>query len=223
MVLTRPSQQLVREICRILDQNYPKSRLGNKKNPLNEYLYILLSLRTHEHGASLAYKGFKRRFRSWKDTEKASEKEIEEAIKPGGLAAQKAKRIYSAIKVVKREFGQLSLNSLKSLSQGQIEKHLLRLPGVGLKSARCIMMYSWGFSVLPIDIHVARISRRLGWINDGNSRQLYDQLEEIVEPSLRCNYHIRCVQHGRAVCRGQYPRCNVCCLATYCYYKWEKE
>lgn len=215
---TRPSPKLVHKICEALDDNYPYSRLGNKRNPLDEYLYIILSLRTHGKGTSSSYKAFKKRFKSWPEVEKAGKGEIEEAIRSGGLAAQKTERVVAAIQQIKRAFGKLSLRSLKSLPQDQVEQFLLQLPGVGLKSARCIMMYSLGFQILPVDTHVARISRRLGLVKDGSSRQLHDQLEQIIEPSLRFSFHIHCVQHGRAVCRGQFPRCSECCLSECCNY-----
>ena len=183
---------------------------------MDEYLYIILSLRTHAPGFTTSYKVFKSRFRSWREAERASVEEIEEAIISGGLASQKAKRIKVALQHIRRELGELSLRRLKSMPQEQVEAFLTELPGIGLKSARCIMMYSLGFQVLPVDTHVARISRRLGWVDAYSYRKLHDELEHIMPSSLRYSFHIYCVQHGRAVCRGQYPRCDICCLSKYC-------
>ena len=209
-------ERLVYQVCNLLSQHYPSSKLGNKKNPLDEYLYIILSLRTNESGYKSAYESFKKRFRSWHDAEQVSVKDIEEAIRIGGLGSQKAKRIKAAFKFIRNELGELSLRSLKSMTQEQVETFLMKLPGIGIKSARCIMMYSLDYKVLPVDTHVARISRRLGWVEVYSSRELHDELEQIVPPSLRYSFHIYCVQHGRAVCRGHIPRCDVCCIFEYC-------
>jgi endonuclease III len=90
------------------------------------------------------------------------------------------------------------------------------LPGVGKKSADCIMMYSLGMDVLPVDIHVSRISQRLGLVKKTNNERIQQELELIIPARKRLRYHVNCVQHGRAVCRGQYPKCGICCLSTVC-------
>lgn len=214
--MSSPSVQTVRKVCSILAKNYPISMLGNKKNPLDEYLYIILSLRTHRIGLETSYRRFKKMFPSWENAYEASRKEIEEEINPGGLAEQKADRIKKALELIKEKFGEVSLRKLKCMQQQETKFFLMELPGVGLKSAYCIMMYSLGYNVLPIDIHVARISQRLGWLEGSNSENLQLALEQIIPPKLRYSYHVLCVQHGRAICKGQYPKCQKCSLIDIC-------
>ncbi len=215
--MARSTSTRVREVCRRLAAEYPVSRLGNKYNPLDEFLYIYLSLRTHESGFQTAYKRFKRRFPSWESAFQATRKQLESAIAPAGLAVQKAQRIKESLRIIKAEFGELSLRKLKHFEAIDAEKFLLRLPGIGVKSAKCIMMYSLGHSVLPVDTHVARIAARLGWTAKTGSRvELHDELEALVPPPSRYGFHVRCIQHGRDVCRGQFPQCDRCCLANIC-------
>lgn len=209
-------QQHALKVSRILEPNYPVCRLGNKLNPWDEYLYIVLSLRTHEHGLHRAYKGFKKAFPAWRDASRASVSKIAAAISSAGLADQRAKRIHSAISLIKRKLGETSLRRLRRMPQEEVEHFLLSLAGIGLKSARCIMMYSLGFSVLPVDIHVARISRRVGLTTHANSNALHADLARIVPPQHRYAFHVCCVQHGRTVCRGHKPRCDECCLSRLC-------
>ena len=211
-----PHRELVKKVCQKLSRSYPESRLGNKKNPLNEYLYITLSLRTHEKGLKAAYGAFKKRFPLWEMAHKASKKEIREAIVRGGLAKQKAANIKMALKQIHDRFGEVSLRGLRRLDRNEAEAFLLTLPGIGLKSARCIMMYSLGYCVLPVDTHVARILYRLGWLKKTDSKKIHDHVEQLVEPKLRFSFHVCCVQHGRLVCRGQYPKCKACCLTRLC-------
>jgi endonuclease III len=125
-------RELVKKVCQKLARSYPKSRLGNKKNPLDEYLYITLSLRTHEKGLKAAYGAFKERFPSWEMAHKASKKEIREAIVRGGLAKQKAANIKMALTQIHDRFGKVSLRGLRRMDRNEAEAFLLTLPGVGL-------------------------------------------------------------------------------------------
>ena len=210
------SKESIKQVCQLLRQEYPLDFLGNKRNPLDEYLYITLSLRTHEKGLKAAYGAFKQRFPSWKIAYQASKKEIGKAIVCGGLSKQKAANIKTALGQIHDRFGEVSLRELRRMDRNEAEAFLLTLPGVGLKSARCIMMYSLGYLVLPVDTHVARISCRLGWVKKADSDSIHDQLEQLVEPKMRFSFHVCCVQHGRLVCRGKYPKCEECCLARLC-------
>ena len=209
-------QKKAKKVCRLLEKIYPITFLGNKKNPLDEYLYITLSLRTHASGYEKAYKSFKAEFTEWSDALKATESQIAKAIEPGGLANQKSRRIKDALHRIYSEFGEVSLRALKHIPQDAVESFLLSLPGIGLKSARCIMMYSLGFNVLPVDTHVTRIARRIGLIPNVDNNKTHKLLEALIPPQLRFNFHVTCVQHGRQICRGQYPKCKDCCLLNIC-------
>ena len=212
----KPDRRRVLTVCKLLSAEYPDTRLGNKVNPLDEYLYILLSLRTHEPGMLASYRFFKRTFPSWASAARASRRQIERAIATGGLARQKADRLKRALRQIQAQFGEVSLSKLRKMPRIEVERFLLRLPGVGIKSARCIMMYSLGFDVLPVDVHVARISRRLGWVGPASTFSLHESLEKLIPPGKRFAFHVNCVQHGRSICRGQTPKCDVCCLSKQC-------
>lgn len=211
-----PRRHVVRRVCGSLEAEYHDRSLGNKRNPLDEYLYITLSLRTHEWGFQESFRRFKRAFPSWDRAYFATVREIARAIRPGGLARQKAARIRATLRVVKKRFGEVSLRKLKHWSKTDVEAFLMSLPGVGLKSARCIMMYSLGLDVLPVDTHVARVSIRLGWVERASGKELHRRLDDVIPQKYRFAYHVGAVQHGRAVCRGQHPRCGRCCLRKFC-------
>lgn len=212
----KPDRRRVLTVCKRLAAEYPDTRLGNKANPLDEYVYIMLSLRTHEPGLLASYCCFKRTFPSWASAASASKRQIEKAIATGGLARQKAERIKSALRQIQTQFGEVSLRGLRTMPRTEVERFLLQLPGVGIKSARCIMMYSLGFDVLPVDVHVARISRRLGWVRAAGTVSLHESLERLIPPGKRFAFHVNCVQHGRSICRGQDPKCDICCLSEHC-------
>jgi endonuclease III len=203
-------------VCRILGRAYPYTRLGNKRNPLDEYLFILLSLRTHRAGYEAAYQRFKRRFPTWGSAFHAPLAEIAKCITIGGLSGQKARYIRAALQEIREEYGELSLRKLRGMTRGQAMRSLLRLPGIGLKSAKCIMMYSLDYPVLPVDTHVARVAYRLGWTGSDQPARVDPELERLVRPGLRHELHVLFVQHGRSVCRGRKAHCDRCCLAKAC-------
>jgi endonuclease III len=206
----------IRAVCDLLSQQYQMSNLGNKRNALDELLYIILSLRTHELGYSESYRRFKARFPSWTLAATASEDDIRDAIKPGGLAVQKAAHIKQALILIQAEFGEVSLRRLRQMEKADAMRFLLRLPGVGVKTAKCILMFSLGFEVLPVDTHVARVCNRLGWLGRGARPKAHEAIEKLIPPELRRRFHVACVMHGRAICRGNHPRCDICCLAKLC-------
>jgi endonuclease III len=203
-------------VCRLLAREYPQTSLGNKNNPLDEYLFILLSLRTHRAGYEAAYRRFKHRFPAWKTAFRASVRQIAKCIAIGGLSDQKAKHIKGALRQVMQAYGELSLRKLRGMPQDQVMEALLRLPGIGVKTAKCVMMYSLGFSVLPVDTHVARVAYRLGWTYSDQPVTVDQELEHVVRPSLRSRLHVLLLQHGRSVCRSTKPHCEACCLAKVC-------
>jgi endonuclease-3 len=113
----------------------------------------------------------------------------------------------------------LSLSFLKELDDEEEERFLCSLPGVSVKSAKCILMYSLGRQVLPVDTHVRRLSERLGLIEPGlSSKRVHEQLESKVPEEHRFNYHVNAVVHGRKICTVLKPRCHECVVRLSCYY-----
>lgn len=205
-------------ICRLFKKNYGSPRLGNKKNPLDEYLYILLSLRTTYWSFEKVYKHFKRKYPLWQQADRATAREIAATIKRAGLSYQKACHIKKTLRILKKDFSRFSLAPLRQYDDNDAEKYLLKLPGVGLKTAKCIMMYSLGRDVLPVDTHTYRISKRIGLIKGAASQKIAIQLEKLIPVGNRYVYHVGCVVHGRKVCFDKKPNCCECMFLALCRY-----
>lgn len=212
--------QKILKIAALLNKKYPPNNLGNKKNPLNEYLYILISLRTTGSSANRTYLRFKKEYPKWQDAYEANIYKISITLKNAGLSFQKANNLKKALIKIKKDFGKLSLSGLKCYKDEYIEKYLISLPGVGIKSARCIMMYSFGREVFPVDSHCFRIIKRLGWIDKKvrNNIKNHNFIQNLIPLNLRYNLHVNLIQHGRNICFPYKPRCNSCFLNKYCYY-----
>lgn len=208
----------------LLKDEYHSPRLGNKCNPLNELLYIKLSLRTTGPSFERVYKVFKRRFPRWEDVFKAAVKEVAKALFNAGLSNQKARNLKTVLYKLKADFGRVSLAPLKDLSDGEIEDYLSSLPGVGKKSARCIMLYSFGREVFPVDAHCFRIIKRLGWLKqDGKyNDKTADEIQSMIPVGLRYSLHVNMVAHGRLLCLERYPKCKICPLLKLCPFGRER-
>jgi endonuclease III len=221
----------VRRVARLLAGRHPPSRLGNKARPLDELAYIILSGRTSEGKYQAVYRAFKARFPRWAEVADAPAEEVAAAIVLGGLARQKAEYLRAIARRARRDFGRVSLRPLADWTTAEAEAYLCALPGVGVKTARCVLMYSLGRAVFPADIHCLRVMARLGWIDcratnsravadhaqrgDRPSAAIADAAQAGVPPDLRHGLHVSLVQHGRAVCRPR-PSCEQCVLRKLC-------
>lgn len=208
----------VRMVARELHRVYRTPQLGNKRNPMNELLYILISLRTHEVGLARAYRLFKKRFPSWGDVAAAKRTSLATALRTAGLAEQKSRYLRAIVSRLVADFGRATLMPLRRRSEKEAEHYLLSLPGVGLKTARCVMLFSLGLSAFPVDTHCFRIMTRLGWLSRGDRgrRGTVDWIQEIVPRDIRRSLHLNLVAHGRTICRPTRPRCEVCPITRHC-------
>lgn len=200
-----------------LDRQYPTDRLGNKCNPLDELIFILLSRRAVEAQYVSAYLTLRRRYRRWSSLLNASFDEVASLIRPVGLANQRTEAILGSIEAIKEDFGTVSLAPLRRWSDSRVYHYLRTLPGVGDKTAKCVMAYSLNRNVLPIDSHTLRVSLRLGLVPHGTSyHRAPNLLDATVPSSKRLRFHVLCVLHGRATCRPRGPRCSSCQLREVC-------
>lgn len=138
-------------------------------------------------------------------------------ISQAGLVGQKAPRIREIAIRLRQDFGQVSLQSLADAQDDAALGYLTSLPGVGVKTAKCVMMYSLGRDVLPVDTHTARLAFRLGLISKLAADASVDrEIEAVVAPKFRYDFHVNAVAHGRALCRARYPRCPDCPILGIC-------
>lgn len=204
-----------------LAREYGKSNLGNKADPLDELIYISLTRQTHEKNALRTWEALTAAYPTWEMLLEAPEQEVAGVIADGGFSRQKARWIQQSLRLIKERSGSLSLDFLDNLDDQKAERFLCSLPGINVKSAKCVLMYSLERDVLPVDTHVRRVSERLGLLESGlTSKRAHERLEAVVPPRHRFAYHVGAVAHGRQVCTVARPRCGECVLRHSCdYYK----
>lgn len=197
---------------------YGNSRHHNRDDVLEELVFIILSAQTESYLYRQTFEDLLERFPTWEFMLEATEEEIASAIRRGGLARKKASQLKRALEKIKADTGALSLEFLQGLSDEESMQYLTSLAGIGNKSAACIMMYSLGRQVFPVDTHVWRVCRRLGLTppvpkpTDKQEREL----ESKVPPDVRYSLHVNMVSHGQQTCTTYWPKCDSCVLANIC-------
>ncbi|MCU1265723.1 MAG: DNA-cytosine methyltransferase [Acidobacteria bacterium] len=203
----------------LLISRYGIPRHGNKTNPLDEVGYIILSAQTDENKYQSVYRELKKRFPKWANIQRNDESIIEQILRPSGLSKLKAKYIVRILDKLDADFGKRSLASLKTMPDEEAEKYLASLLGIGPKSARCVLMYSLGRKVFPVDTHNFRVLKRLGAHNFPLPiRRWHDELQKIIPEDLRYSLHVTLVSLGREICRATRPACEICPLSALCCY-----
>jgi endonuclease-3 len=218
---SRDRAHTVATVCDTLANSYPTTRLGNPRDPLADLIYITVSNRTTPDQAAAAYKELRSCVRKWDDLLTLSRRSIERTLRPAGLSSIKAAFLLGIARSLHARFGRVTLRPLSRMTDAQRLEFLTSLPGVSDKVARCVMMYCFNSPVLPVDVHVHRLARRLGWTSRKRADQSHDELEALVPHDKRMRFHIDAILHGRAVCASSNPRCGECVLRPHCHFgRW---
>jgi endonuclease-3 len=187
--------------------------------PVDELVNTILSQNTSDTNRDKAFLALKRRFPEWPMVIDAPEPAVREVIRPAGLANQKAPRIQEALRRIKGESGEISLDFLAELPLDDARNWLVNLNGVGPKTAAIVLLFAFNRPAFPVDTHVYRLSGRLGLIDEGVSvEKAHVVLGEIVAPDTYYAFHLNLIRHGREVCSARNPKCAVCPLQDLCDY-----
>jgi endonuclease-3 len=182
-------------------------------HPIAELVRTVLSQHTNDRNRDRAYESLRARFPTWEEVRDAPVTEVEEAIRPGGLARQKAPRIQA---ILERLGDPPDLDWTETAPREESLAYLTALPGVGRKTAACALIFTWGIPEIPVDVHVYRVGGRLGLFEPRASFELaHDEMMAIVDAEDAYELHMNLIRHGREVCRPT-PRCGECELRRMC-------
>jgi len=185
---------------------------------LDELVATVLSQHTSDRNSERAFASLKERFPTWDDVLAAPAAAVADAIRVGGIADRKAVRIQRILAIVAEREGRLDLSRLQELDDGAVEAYLTSLPGVGLKTAACVLTFSMGRAAFPVDTHVHRVAARLGWVPSATAAQAHELLRALVPADIRYDLHLALIEHGRRVCAARRPACEVCVIWRRCAY-----
>lgn len=197
----------------------PEAELGNKPDPLDEAIYVILSFQTDLARFSSMWSRLRAAYPSWAALECAAARDVARILRDGGLHRQKTRRIRRLLAEVRKVAGEHSLDLLRAMNDEEAERLLTRLPGLSWKAARCVLLYSLGRDVLPIDSNTFRILKRTGVLSRRavyRRRKLHDVLQAAVPAHRRRALHVNLVVHGQRTCLPRAPQCGRCPLNAGC-------
>lgn len=203
----------------LIEEYGPRRQKHRQLDPLSELVYTILSQNTADVNTERTVRQLRERFPTWEAVRDAPVEEVIDAIRLGGLAEQKGPRIQAILRQIAQERGKLSLDFLAEMGVEEARAWLMRLVGVGPKTAAIVLLFSLDKSAFPVDTHVHRLSQRLGLVppNTGAGKTGL-LLEKMMPPETYYPFHINLITHGRRVCKAQRPRCESCCLPSLCDY-----
>lgn len=221
--LGKRAAEILPEVDRRLRREYgPVPRgstpLGNKRNPLDELIYIQLSVRTRESAYLNTYQTLRRLVGgAWGRLLELPDDAVLGVLESGGMARVKLERLRGQLSGIAKRFGSVSLAPLRRMTDQDAENALRALPGVGPKVARCVLLYSLERDVFPVDSNCHRVLDRLGFLSAGmHVKAGHDFLQAIVPRRIRRSLHVNLVRHGRDRCVPGTPRCEECPLLSLC-------
>lgn len=236
-----PRAQRVRAIRDRLREVYGIPRMAPHGDPLAELVLTVLSQSTNDRNRDVAFLRLRERLPAWEAVLEAPVAEVEEAIRPGGISKVKSARIKAILEAIaERELGAaasgasrahaeheddseddggdpLSLDWMQDAPIEQSRDYLTSLPGVGRKTAACVLLFTWGLREIPVDTHVSRVGMRLHLLRPGAGfEELHDQMLAITPRGQELELHVNLLRHGRRTCHARSPACGRCALARMC-------
>ncbi len=187
-------------------------------DPIAELILTVLSQSTNDRNRDVAYLRLIERLPTWTAVRDAPREEVELAIAPGGLHRQKSARIQEILRALpETPSGDPSLDHLAGIGVDAARAELIALPGVGRKTAACVLLFALGMDDIPVDTHVSRVGTRLGLFRPGAPfEELHDDLLAMLRPGEGLEFHLNVLRHGRRICHARRPQCDACLLRRSC-------
>ncbi len=181
---------------------------------LDELILTVLSQSTNDRNRDVAFLALRERFDDWKAVRDAPNADVELAIRPGGISKVKSARIQDILRAIDIETFDADLERM-SVDAGR--EFLTSLPGVGRKTAACVLLFAYGKRDVPVDTHVSRVGTRLGLFREkAPFEELHDAMLEITPAGQELEFHVNLLRHGRRTCHSRAPKCHDCALLRMC-------
>jgi endonuclease-3 len=214
---TPPTRRRVRAVRDRLRTVYGIPCMAPHGDGLAELVLTVLSQSTNDRNRDVAYLRLRARLATWEAVRDAPLDEVEEAIRPGGISKVKSRRIQEILRAISASSDGLSLDWMADAPLAQARDYLTSLPGVGRKTAACVLLFAYGLRDVPVDTHVSRVGARLELLRTGAPfEELHDQMLALTPPGEELELHVNLLRHGRRTCHARSPACGECALARMC-------
>ncbi len=213
------ARRRVRGVTRKLETLYGTPRRATSASVLDSLVGCILSQNTNDLNSGRAWRSLKKRFPDWDAAAGAPAKDLENAIRVGGLAPSKSARIKGVLSFLANTTGEHSLEFLRGVSDDEAFEYLTAMDGVGAKTAAVVLLFALGRDAFPVDTHVYRICRRLGFVNEDATRdEVYEAAKTLVPPGRAFSLHVNLIRFGKERCRKRRPVCKGCPFRRSCLY-----
>lgn len=189
------------------------------EDPLAELVLTVLSQSTNDRNRDVAFLRLREWFPSWEAVRDAPVADVEEAIRPGGISKVKSRRIHDILVSIEgsNRVDGLDLTWMRDAPVAESRDFLCALPGVGRKTAACVLLFSYGLRDVPVDTHVSRVGMRLHLLRPGAPfDELHDEMLALTPPGAELELHVNLLRHGRRTCHAQRPACEACAISRMC-------
>ena len=211
--------KMAKRIAEKLKALYGASDLGHFEDPVDKLFFILLSQRSAGSTYERVFSSFKEWAFDWDAIVHRNAADVVDAVARAGLGPRKSGYVLAIADLLHRKFGRVTLEPLKARPDAEVLDFLTALPGVGLKTAKCVMMFNMDREVLPVDAHVARVAGRIGLMDPSASgSRTAEVLEAVIPRGWRREFHVNALAHGQALCAARNPKCGECPLSRSCAY-----
>jgi len=215
----RQTKAKIKRINALLEREYGIPKRERKADLLDVLVQTILSQNTNDQNRDRAYQRLKSQFPRWGDILNGKRRVVVEALRPGGLARQKAKRIVDILQWLRKREGKVSLTFLKRMGEEEIKETLGGLKGIGPKTVHCLLLFGLGREAFPVDTHILRVGKRLGFIPEEiNAEKAHSWMIPLVPKGKALSLHLNLISHGRFVCKAKKPQCADCVLKKECFY-----
>jgi endonuclease-3 len=211
---TAPSRARLARIRARLREIYGVPAAVPHRRPLDELILTVLSQSTNDRNRDVAFLALRARFAGWEAVRDAPLADVEEAIRPGGISKVKSARIQAILAAIGDP---LSIDWMADAPIEECREALCALPGVGRKTAACVLLFSFGRRDVPVDTHVSRVGTRLGLLRPrAPFEELHDAMLALTPPGAELELHLNLLRHGRRTCFARSPDCEGCALRRIC-------
>lgn len=209
-----PDRARVRRIRDRLRELYGRPFAPPHGKGLDELILTVLSQSTNDRNRDVAFLALRRDFGSWAAVRDAPNADVERSIRPGGISKVKSVRIQQILREIDIETFD---ERLAEMSVEDARAELTALPGVGRKTAACVLLFAYGKRDIPVDTHVSRVGTRLGLFREGAPfEELHDAMLELTPRGQELEFHVNLLRHGRRTCHARRPACDECALLRMC-------
>ena len=206
-------------IAEALTLVYGELDWSRNQDGMDELVSCILSQSTNDANRDRAFARLKSHYESWEAVRISDLDELVEVIRPAGLANQKAPRIQDVLAAIYQTAGEYSIDFLDQMSIDVAKDWLVSLKGIGPKTAAIVLCFAYGRPAFPVDTHIYRVSKRIGFLPEKlSANDAHPVMEAMVPATDYYQFHIQLIQHGRDTCHARKPSCELCCISAHCDY-----